>query len=146
MERKDGALIDRQTPKTALEAVSFVHRKLAGIQVWRVADQRQRDHGSAVRLTDLRVATADEDPAKPALEPIDVAEPWQIAPHGNERLLERIVGAVRVAKDPLGEREHAVAVRPGEGREGVTIALLCADDEVSIHPSRSWDDLAVRPR
>ena len=53
---------------------------------------------------------------EPGVEPVRIAEPGKVAPGDHQRFLHGILGPVDVAKDPLGDREEAVAARRGSGR------------------------------
>ncbi len=66
---------------------------------------------------------------EPRLEPIRVAEGPEVAPRGDQRGLDGVLGDIGVAQDAGGNRHASVSGRAGQGIEGVTIPLLCALDE-----------------
>ena len=56
----------------------------------------------------LRVTGVDDEAAKPGVEPVVVAQGGQVAPGPQQGLLGGILGAIRVAQDPVRERVTAV--------------------------------------
>ena len=70
------------------------------------------------------VAGMDDQAVQPGVEALDVAERRQVAPRPEQRLLGRVLGAMRIAQDPVGEGVAAVDARRDQGREGVPVAVL----------------------
>ena len=74
----------------------------------------------------------DGDPVDPGVEPFGVAQPRQVPPRLDERILDRVARELGVPEDQTGR-----AVEPGddpadEHREGVMIAFPCTLDETSL--------------
>ena len=64
----------------------------------------------------LHPALVDEDPVEPGVEGIEVAQPRQLPPRGQERVLGRVRGGRLAAEDRRGE---AVRLGDAAGRDGV---------------------------
>ena len=79
------------------------------------------------------IAAVDEHAVHPRLEAVRVAELRQLAPRGDERVLEGVVGEVRVPEHPERDRVQPVGGLPDEGRKCVAIPAPRLLDEVSIH-------------
>ena len=75
----------------------------------------------------------DQDAAAPGLEAIEIPELRQLAPGGQEGVLQRVLCQADVAQDPEGHREQPVADLVHQESEGVTVPFTCPLDEVSIH-------------
>lgn len=71
---------------------------------------------------------------EPRLEAVGVAEGSDVAPCGDERGLDRVVGLIRVAQDAERDRHAAVADESGERVEGLDVATLRPIDERSLQP------------
>jgi len=89
---------------------------------------------------------AHEDPVEPAIETLDVAQLGQLAPAPDERLLDGVLGEVRVAQDESGNRVEAVDLAGRELPEGFSIPALRSLDEILPHvrppcSRRSFDRL-----
>ena len=70
---------------------------------------------------------------EPGIEPIRVAHGTDIEPGGHERILDGVIGELVVSKDePRGPMQPCDR-RCRECREGLVIAGLRADDQVSLH-------------
>ena len=87
--------------------------------------------GSTSTSITLPPAATDEVDAGPhhqAVEPVverrRVTQPRQAAPGPDERLLDGILGQLRVAEDEAGRGVQARAGRASELREGVPVASL----------------------
>jgi hypothetical protein len=74
---------------------------------------------------------------KPRVEALRLAECRQVAPGEEQRLLRRILRAMWIAKDPVGDGVAAVDVGRSERGERLMIALLRPFDEVELHPMPS---------
>ena len=60
---------------------------------------------------------------EPRLEPIEVAQRGQLPPHLDEGHLDRVLGEVGVAQDPMRDEDAAVADLTNQGAEGLLVAL-----------------------
>src|SRR5262245_3856809 len=74
-----------------------------------------------------------EEPVRPGLEALRIAESGQVAPNRQERLLWRILGERVVAPDPVRDGVEAGADANGEVRECLFVATLCPEHERGIH-------------
>jgi hypothetical protein len=72
---------------------------------------------------------------QPRLEAIGVPQGANLAPRGQQRGLDGVIGKVEVAKDPERDRHALVAGQAGKRVEGLSIALLRLVDQVRVHPS-----------
>ena len=77
-------------------------------------------------------ARGDDQPMQPAVEPVRVAQPRDVAPRADAGVLHRVAGKLRVADD-----ESRGTVEPGErrveqGREGDLVALSRPLHEASL--------------
>ena len=77
----------------------------------------------------------------PRLEALGVAQVRDLAPGGDEGVLQRVLGEARVAEDPERDRVQPVAHPVHQGREGVAVAAPGPFDEVSIHLGLRWPRL-----
>lgn len=77
-------------------------------------------------------AGVHEQPMEPGIEPVRVAQRWQVSPGSDHRLLDRVPCEVVVAEDQAGGRVQARDRPTGQRREGVMIASLCSLDETSL--------------
>ena len=75
-----------------------------------------------------------QDPVQPAVEPLDVAQLGQLTPAADERLLDGVLGELRVAQDESGDRMEAVDLAGSELPEGLPIPEPRSLDE----PCRIW--------
>ena len=84
----------------------------------------------------LDVAGPDEDPGQPRLEPIGVAKRREVAPGVDEGDLDRVLGSIEIAQDPIRNRDESIA---GDGHQAGVRVLVTFDrqlDECSIHCRR----------
>lgn len=78
-------------------------------------------------------ASVDEETPEPGIEPVDVSEPWKLAPRVDERFLDRILSALSVPKDQAGDGVQPVAGGRRQGLEGLVIAVPCRLHVVALH-------------
>ena len=112
-----------------------------------------RSDTSARRWTAPRLVVAgvhDEAP-QPGVEAVRVAEPRDLAPGADERLLGGVLGAIRVAEDQAGQGVQAGRAAADERRERVVVTVHRATDVRGAHravrprlPVRSIDRAAAR--
>ena len=123
VEDEDGALLRRKSPEAAVQLVAVVDRQeLVG--GGRCVRLEQDDISREVSATSgLGVAGVDEDPMEPRLEPIEVAQRGELPPDLDEGHLDRVLGEVRVAQDPMRDEDAAVADLTNQGGEGLLVAL-----------------------
>jgi hypothetical protein len=97
----------------------------------------QPDHGPAARAARLtlreRDAVPGDDPVRPGIEAVRVAQTGKLVPDRHEGLLHGVLRAVVVAGDAVGDREQPVRGQADEALEGLLIAALCSFHKVSLH-------------
>jgi hypothetical protein len=133
MEDEDGALLRPKPPEAAIQLVAVVdgQKLVAGGPGVRV---ELDDIGREVPVASgLGVAGVDENPMEPRLEPIEVAKGGELAPHLDEGHLDRVLGEVGVAQDPVRDEDAAVANRTNQGAEGLLVTLTRSIDECPEH-------------
>jgi hypothetical protein len=74
---------------------------------------------------------------EPGVESIRIAEPRQVTPGDRQRFLQSILGSIDVTKDPLSEREEAVATNTDQVGVRLPVTGPCRLDEIAIHRLRS---------
>ena len=74
----------------------------------------------------------DGDPVNPCVEPVGIAQPRQISPCVDERVLDRVASEVRVTKDQASRRVQPRDDPADERGEGVMIARSGPLDENSL--------------
>jgi hypothetical protein len=73
---------------------------------------------------------------QPMVEGLRIVQPRQSAPCPDERLLDGILGEVRVAEDEAGRGIEAGAGRADEIGEGLPVAFPCSNHEPVLVHSR----------
>ena len=61
---------------------------------------------------------------EPRLEPIEVTQRGELTPDLDESDLDRVLGEVGVAQDPMGDEDAAIADLTNQGGEGLFVALF----------------------
>lgn len=79
------------------------------------------------------LAGPNEQTIQPGVESIRIAQAPQVAPGIDEGILDRVVRRGVIAEDQSGNRIEPANRNRGKVREGVMIALLRPDHEVSKH-------------
>jgi hypothetical protein len=64
----------------------------------------------------------DEQPPRPRLEALAVAEPWQLPPGVDEGILDGVLRVVRVVQDEAGDGMEPIEPIVDEAGEGVMVA------------------------
>src|SRR5262245_17822418 len=77
-------------------------------------------------------AGIDGQAVHPGIEPIGVAQTRKVAPGADQRLLDRIARELRVPEDEAGGRVQSRDGQVDERGEGVMIAPLCPNDQISL--------------
>ena len=70
---------------------------------------------------------------KPGVEPIGLAEPRELAPGRDERLLDGVLGQADVTQDPMRDGEQPICRATGEGGEGLLVPSTSRQDERLVH-------------
>ena len=83
---------------------------------------------------------------KPRLEPVEVAQGGELPPHLDEGHLDRVLGEVGVAQDPMRDEDAAVADLANQGAEGLLVALFARSTSVRSICSLLVDGVGWRRR
>ena len=134
VEHEDRTLIHREAPEAAIELVSQRDGLLA-VGQRRGVDRQDRDLAAPPPAIPPRgpVAAPDQHLVQPRIEAVRVAQAADVQPGRHERVLDGVVGPVRVADDQPGEPEETLDRARRELREGVMVAFPGPNDEVSLH-------------
>jgi len=133
VEDHDGALLDRQAPEPALELVAIDHRGVA-VGGTRLVRGPILQVGQPARYPSrLGVAGADDEAVRPGLEATRVAEPREIAPDREERLLGRVLRVMDIAQDGVRDRVQSIDGGCREPLEGEPVSALGPNHETGIH-------------
>ena len=81
--------------------------------------------------TCLLVAGVDEEAVEPGLEALGVAQPRELAPGKEERLLDGVLCPLNVPEDPVRDRVAAVAFQVDELGEGALVASRARSTNLS---------------
>ena len=125
VQDEDRALFRSESPESTFEKVAPSH-SLSGVGGHRFdgdIEWHQMDGVPARRARELET-DADQDPRRPGLEPVDLAQARQFPPGDDERPLDGVVGEIDVAEDPSRDPEQAVPMRPDQDGEGVLVTAL----------------------
>ncbi len=86
----------------------------------------------------LSIARSHDEAVGPRVPRLGIPQGTHISPGRDERLLDRILGAVRISKDERRDAVQPIGGRLRQDGEGGVIALTSAFDERSIHPHRPF--------
>jgi len=121
MENDDRALIDGQTPKSALDLITIGQRaRLIGRG--RFGRKHPDVDGKGPLLASLLVARMHQQSLQPLLEAVWVTEGRQVAPRSHERRLDSVLSAVVVLENSASDGKQAVDRCGGKRSKGVAIA------------------------
>jgi hypothetical protein len=133
MQHEDRAVLGRQTPERAIQRVPVVDRD-DGVGSTRSVDRQDPDaRGPSTMAAQLLVACIDQEPIQPRRETLGVAKPRELAPGEEECLLDRVLGPIAIAKDPIRDAVAQVAVQVDELREGNVVAITSPFDQPRPH-------------
>ena len=135
VEDEHDALVDVQPVQLASEPVTVrdTDRRVRRPRRSRVGRHVQLDEGPApVRLGDL-VAGAHREPAEPGVPGVRITERANMAPGQQERILDRILGAIRVAQDEVGDAEQPRMRCPHELGVGIDVTAHRPLDQLPLH-------------
>ena len=142
LEDEDRALVGGQPAEAALELVAvgdpaegvrLVPADRVGVGV---VGEQPDDRPAAPLAAGLRDAGPNDDPVGPGVEAVRVAQPRQLVPDRDQRLLQGILGEVVVAQDPVGGREQAAGRQAHQRLEGLLVATRRPRYEVTLHVRR----------
>ena len=81
------------------------------------------------------VAGIGQDPVEPGLEAVGITQGAELAPCGQQRLLDGIVSKVEVAQDPERDCHASVAGQAHQRIEGLSIASPRLVHQCRVHRS-----------
>lgn len=124
VEDDDGAVVLAQVVEGPPELIA--HRDIADAIVGGAEHIREIDDADAeaTMASAVRAACPYDKPVGPGIEAIRIAQAGQVAPEGDERLLDRVLGGVRVAQDPAGHEIQASQRGPSQELVRVAVAGL----------------------
>ena len=85
------------------------------------------------RVADLGITRVDEQAEHPRLDTAVVTKRAEFPPSRQEGLLDRVLGSIGIAQDPVRDAVEPIAQGDDEGREGLLVPMLRAIDEVVAH-------------
>ena len=145
VEDDHGPLLRRQAPEAPVELVTHGHGAL-GVGRHRLERRVEGELDDLPLSAPFRgaVAGADEQSMQPGVEPVRVTQTAHVEPGLEERVLHGIGGVLVIAEDEPGGPEEPIGPAGRQCREGIEIAPLRPNHEVSLHRSTS-DVAAVWP-
>jgi hypothetical protein len=133
VEDEDRSLLEGEPPEAPLELVAVVDGQDSGRLRLYVDVEDPKVGGPSTAAPGLGVALVGQDSVEPGLEAFGIPQGPHLSPRHDERGLDGVLGEIGVAQDPVRNRQAPVADLAGEGIEGLSIALLRAVDERSMH-------------
>jgi hypothetical protein len=145
----DRPVLGAQPLERSIEGISICERlarvRARGVRVTDV--EWHQGHGrlpATVASSDARRGI-DHESIGPRLESVKVTQLREVLPHGDERLLHRILGLIRIAKDSVGDPVEASSDRSRERLERWLIAGPGQLDELQLRHRAETDLRAVAP-
>jgi hypothetical protein len=134
VDDENGALVSGQPPEATLELVAS-GEGLLSVPAPSAHDRDMRNVycSAAAFLQGRAIAGAHEQLLDPGVEAVGVAKPADGGPGAQQRLLDGILGQLIAPEDQPGDIEEAIDGTRDQRREGLMVAALCPDDEVSLH-------------
>ena len=134
VQDEDRALLDVEAPKAALDLIPIgkVARPIADGRGGRI--ERVTEEPASTVSIGLPVARSDDEAMDPRFPGVGITQASDVSPGGDERVLDRILGAVRIPKDERRDPVQATGRCLGQRGEGCVITFLGPLDECSIHP------------
>ena len=132
VEDDDRALVGLEAPERPLDLVAIDDEGI-GVADGNVGhgSQLDLDHPAAAPPQDAEAGT-NGDAVDPGVERVRVAQPGQVPPGPDERLLDRVARELRVVEDQPGRCVQAREPLADELAEGVMIASSGPLDELSL--------------
>ena len=136
MEDDHRPLLRREAPEATGELITDGHGAL-GVGCHRLVRRLEGELDDLPPPALFRgpVAGPHKQAMQPGVEPVRVTQTAEVAPGLEESILDGISGLLVVAEDEPGGPEKPIGRARGQGREGVEIALLRPNHEVSLHRS-----------
>jgi hypothetical protein len=133
MQDDDGPMLGREGPEGSLQGIAVVDGH-GLVPCRRPVDRQRPDVGAPPAVPpELLVAGIDHEAMKPDLEALGVAEPRELAPGEEDRLLDGVLGPLPIAQDPMGDGVAAVTVEVDQVREGAFVAFPRLLDQPRSH-------------
>ena len=133
MKDDHGALVGIEVTNAALDEVPVCGGRL-GVRHREGMDLGKLDlDAPALGDPELIAAGVEEEPVKPGVEAIGIAQRRQVPPASNERLLDGVLRTVGVLEDEPSRCVQPTDRGACQHRKGVMIALPCSLHEVSLH-------------
>ena len=126
-------MVDGESTEATLELVAIddrarrihLHRLIRGKQA------KVRRPGSFP--APFGVAGAHEEPVRPGVEARRIAKLWKVPPDGEQRLLRRVLGELKIAQNSVRDCMEPIPHGQGEAREGLFVAVLRSSHEIGVH-------------
>src|SRR4051812_7340665 len=132
LKHERGSLVERESTESPVDPLRFdeAGRRIGGLVVDEVDE---RDLRASSGPTTFVIASVDDHPAQPRLEPFRVAESRQLAPRSDDRLLGGVLRSVGVAEYQARERVHAIRRSIDERGECVVVTPHRPFDLLDAH-------------
>jgi hypothetical protein len=128
-----GALIGIEVADATLDEVPVGGGRL-GVRHRQWMDLGKLDlDAPALGDPELIAAGVEEDPVKPGIEAIGIAQGGQVPPASDERFLDGVLRTVGVPQDQPSRGVKPTDRGACQQRKGVMIAFPCSLHEVSLH-------------
>ena len=127
------SMIQGKTAKGALELVAIDDRTQAIDHHRFVNRQQPQVRRPTTGLAALGIAGAHEEPIRPSLEAVKVAELGKVLPDAEQRLLRRVLGKVDVAQDPMRHGEEPIRDGIDQFGKRLLVSALCTSHEIGVH-------------
>src|SRR6266576_6007188 len=114
-------MVDRQLKEGPLELIAIDE---SGNQVaigWAIDVEDKDLCRPATLRADVILASANQEPMETGIEAFGLAQPAQIAPRADERLLDDVLRGIPVAEDASRDRVQAVVCGADDGIECLAI-------------------------
>ena len=133
MKDDHGALVGIEVTDATLDEVPVGGSRL-GVRHREGMDLGKLDlDAPALGDPELIAAGVEEEPVKPGIEAIGIAQGGQVPPASDERLLDGVLRTVRVPQDEPSRGVQPTDRGACQQRKGVMIAFPCSLHEVSLH-------------
>jgi hypothetical protein len=135
MEDDDRPMVDRQLAKALLELVTVgdVRRGVSFARLVRECPDIRLVPAPPLQLVR---GCANQDPIRPAVEPLDVAQLGKLSPAADECLLDSILGKIGVPENEPRDDQEAVHLTRGKLSERLPVSLPRSLDEDLPHACR----------
>jgi hypothetical protein len=133
VQNEDRALFDAQAPEATLDLVAVSEARNGIVDRSGSPFHRVIDPEAPATPVSLPVAAADDEAMEPRIPGLRITEGTHVSPGRDERVLDCVLGAVRIAEDERRDGVETIGRRFSQFGECGVIALLSPFDERSIH-------------